>query len=179
LRADRRRRASARTHALQPFTPRRAHLELNGLAARAARTEDAMNTAEHTFEPQGDAGRHAGLLAGSRCASEVVTVVRNYLAAWPKARVADLQRIDGGWAPFDASLQPTPLYRPADLQRICVAVHEQCASLQGAGVTPVPELIELDVFLSLACTKLAEIEPTLAPQRPTVADRQPESRTLR
>jgi len=138
-----------------------------------------MNTAEPTFDPPVDAGRHVGLLAGSRSALDVVTAVRNYLAAWPKARVADLQRIDGGWAPFDASLQPTPLYRPKDLQRICDAVHGQCASLQGAGVTPAPELLALDAFLSLACTKLAEIEPGLAPQRLGPADRQPESHAQR
>ncbi len=138
-----------------------------------------MDTAEHTFDPSKDAGRHVSLLAGAHSTSDVVTAVRNYLAAWPKARVAALQRIDGGWAPFDASLQPTPLYRPADLQRIRDAVHGQCASLQGAGVPPAPELLELDVFLSLACTKLAEIEPGLAPQRPSPVDRQPESHAQR
>jgi len=126
-----------------------------------------------------DAGRHASLLAGARSAADVVSAVRSYLAAWPKARVADLQRSDGGWAPFDPDLQPIPLYRPSDLQGICDAVHGQCVSLQGAGVAPAPELLELDVFLLLACAKLAEIEPGLAPQRPGLAERQPESRALR
>jgi hypothetical protein len=154
-------------------------LELNGFAARAARTEDAMNATEHAFDSSKDASRCASLLAGARSAPDVVTAVRSYLAAWPKARVADLQRIDGGWAPFDADLQPTPLYRPADLQRICDAVHGQFASLQGAGVAPAPELLELDTFLCLACAKLAQIEPGLAPQRSGLADRQPESRAHR
>jgi hypothetical protein len=138
-----------------------------------------MNTAEHAFDPSMDAGRHASLLAGARSAADVVSAVRSYLAAWPKARVADLQRSDGGWAPFDGDLQPIPLYRPSDLQRICDAVHGQSASLQGAGVAPAPELRELDVFLLLACAKLAEIEPGLAPQRPGLAERQPESRAPR
>jgi hypothetical protein len=138
-----------------------------------------MNTAEHAFDPSMDADRHASLLAGARSAPDVVSAVRGYLAAWPKARIADLQRSDGGWAPFDADLQPTPVYRPADLQRICDAVHGQCASLQGAGVAPAPELLELDVFLLLACAKLAEVEPGLAPQRASLAERQPQSRALR
>lgn len=138
-----------------------------------------MTTAEHAFDLAMDASRHASLLAGARSAPEVVGAVRGYLAAWPKARVADLQRSDGGWAPFDADLQPTPLYRPADLQKICNAVHGQCASLQGAGVAPAPELLELESFLLLACAKLAQIEPGLAPQRPGLAERQPESRALR
>jgi hypothetical protein len=138
-----------------------------------------MSTAEHALDPSMDASRHASLLAGARSATDVVSAVRGYLAAWPKARVADLQRSDGGWAPFDADLQPTPLYRPADLQRICDAVHGQCASLQGAGVEPAPALLELEVFLRLACAKLAEIEPGLAPQRPSQAERQPQSRALR
>lgn len=138
-----------------------------------------MNTAEHAFDPSMDASRHASLLAGAGSAADVVSAVRGYLAAWPKARVADLQRSDGGWAPFDANLQPTPLYRPTDLQRICDAVRGQCASLQGAGVAPAPALLELEMFLLLACAKLAEIEPGLAPQRPSLAERQPESRALR
>lgn len=138
-----------------------------------------MNTAEHAIDPSMDASRDASLLAGARSASDVVSAVRNYLAAWPKSRVADLQRSDGGWAPFDADLRPTPLYRPADLQGICDAVHGQCASLRGAGVAPAPELLQLDTFLSLACAKLAQIEPGLAPQRSGPADRQPESRAHR
>jgi hypothetical protein len=138
-----------------------------------------MNTAEHAFDPSMDANRHASLLAGARCAQDVVSAVRGYLAAWPKARIAELQRSDGGWAPFDADLQPTPLYRPADLQRICDAVHGQYASLQGAGVAPAPALLELDVILSLACARLAEIELGLAPQLPGPAERQPESRAHR
>ena len=138
-----------------------------------------MKTAEQAFDPSMDASRHASLLAGAGSAADVVSAVRDYLAAWPKARIATLQRSDGGWAPFDADLQPTPLYRPADLQRICDAVHGQCASLQGAGVAPAPELLELEAFLRLACAKLAEIEPVLAPPCASLADRQPESRALR
>ena len=118
-----------------------------------------MNTAERAFEPLEDAGRYVSLLAGARSASDVVTAVRGYLAAWPTARVANLQRIDGGWAPFDADLQPTPLYRPADLQRVCDAVHGQCVALRDAGMALTPELLELDLFFLLATAKLAQLEP--------------------
>ena len=113
-----------------------------------------MNATEHAFDSSKDASRCASLLAGARSAPDVVTAVRSYLAAWPKSRVADLQRI-------------------------CDAVHGQFASLHGAGVAPAPELLELDTFLCLACAKLAQIEPGLAPQRSGLADRQPESREHR
>jgi hypothetical protein len=38
------------------------------------------------------------------------------------------------------------------------AVHGQCSALRSAGVSLAPELLELDLFLFLACTKLAELE---------------------
>jgi hypothetical protein len=152
---------------------------LNDRAVRAAREEDAMETARHAWDPVDDAARFARLLAGARGSAEVVAAVREYLAAWPPARVANLQRVDGGWAPFDAGQRPIPLHRPTDLHRIRDAMRVQCASLLGAGVAPAAELVELDEFLSLACAKLVEIEPGLAPQYPNLPERQAESRALR
>ena len=138
-----------------------------------------MNTARQAFDPLEDAGHFAGLLAGAQGASDVVAAVRDYLAAWPQARIANIQRLDGGWAPFDARQQPILLHRPTDVHRICDAVHAQCASLRAADVTPAPELLELDLFLSLACARLAQVEPGMAPQRASLGERQPESRAHR
>jgi hypothetical protein len=138
-----------------------------------------MNTAGHGFDPLEDSDQYVGILAGARGASDVVAAVRDYLAAWPKERVASVQRVDGGWAPFDANQQPTPLYRSADVHKICDSVHGQCASLQGAGVAPSPELLELDMYLCLACVKLTEFELGLWTERPPLTDRQPNSRVQR
>jgi hypothetical protein len=111
----------------------------------------------------------------------VLTAVREYLAAWPAPRVARVQTVDAGWAPFGEDLQPAPVYRPTDVREICDAIHGQCLSLRGAGVTLTPELLELDLFFFLACTKLAQFAPqsdravasqvpsrTVAPSGPSV-----------
>jgi len=138
-----------------------------------------MNTARHGFDPLEDSDRYVGILAGARGASDVVAAVRDYLAAWPRERVVDMQRVDGGWAPFDANQQPTPLYRSADVHKICDSVHGQIASLQAAAVEPTAELLELDIYLCLACVKLTEFELGLWTEHPRLADRQPASRVYR
>ena len=105
------------------------------------------------------------LLAGARGALDVVAAVRDYLAAWPPERVARVQRVDAGWAPFDQDRQPTAVYRATDVRRICDAVHGQCVALRDAGIAPTPELLELDLFFFLATAKLAQLEPGPAPAR--------------
>lgn len=122
-----------------------------------------MGTAEYVLDSASGMDRYAGLLAGAGDAPEVVAAVRDYLAAWPSERVASVQRVDAGWAPFDDRQKPLPLYRPADVSSICDAVHSQCVALSGAGMTLTPELLELDQCLFLACAKLAEFKPEIAP----------------
>ena len=138
-----------------------------------------MDTAKHVLDPMEDTGHYVCVLAGARGASDVIAAVRDYLAAWPQVRVANVQRVDGGWAPFDASQQPIAPDGPTDLRKTCDAVRAQCASLEAAGVAPAPELRALDRFLSLACARLAEIEPEPAPRRPSLAGRQPAPRVHR
>ena len=99
------------------------------------------------------------LLAGAREALDVVAAVRDYLAFWPSERVARVQRVDAGWAPFDQDQKPTAVYRAADVHRICSSVHGQCVALRDAGMAPTPELLELDLFFFLATSKLAQLEP--------------------
>lgn len=137
-----------------------------------------MGTAGHAVDPLDDAAHFGWLLAKARNEVEVMAAVREYLAAWPKARVADLQRTDGGWAPFDELQQPIPLYRSADLTKIHDAVHGQCASLRGAGIVPARELLELDVFLFLACEKLATAGAGFATPRSGGAERGPGPQAL-
>jgi hypothetical protein len=136
-----------------------------------------METARRALDPVDDSGHYACLLVRAEGSGEIVAAVRDYLAAWSRPHIVNLQRVDGGWAPFDAQQQPVPVYRAADVRKIRDAVHAQCASLQGAGVAASHELLELDLFLSLACEKLEDAGP--ASPRAGGTDRQAESRATR
>lgn len=119
-----------------------------------------METAEYDSGSLADIDRDdICLLAGAREALDVVAAVRDYLAIWPSERVACVQRVDAGWAPFDQEQKPTAVYRATDVHRICDAVHGQCVALRDAGMALAPELLELDLFFLLATAKLAQLEP--------------------
>ena len=121
------------------------------------------------------------LLAGARQALDVVAAVRDYLAVWPSERVARVQRLDAGWAPFDLEQKPTAVYRATDVYRIGDAVHGQCVALRDAGMALTPELLELELFFILAAAKLAQFEPApaRAPQPSSRQDVAARSRVLR
>jgi hypothetical protein len=114
-------------------------------------TESAVDSPART-------DRFVCLVAGAREVPDVVDAVRDYLAAWPAEQVAHVQAIDAGWAPFDENQRPTPVQAPVDLRAICDTVHGQCSALRSAGLSLAPELLELDLFLFFACTKLDELE---------------------
>jgi hypothetical protein len=118
-----------------------------------------MGTAGFALDSLAGFDRSLCKLSQARGGLEVLESVREYLATWPAERVARIQRLDAGWAPFDEFQRPAPLFRPVDVRKICDAVHEQCAALSGAGVAPVQELLELDQFLRFACAKLEEVAP--------------------
>ncbi len=122
-----------------------------------------MGTAEYILGSASGMDRFVCLLAGAREAPDVVAAVRDYLAAWPVERVASVQRVDAGWAPFDQDQKPTVVYRATDVRRMRDAVVSQCEALRGAGVLLTPELVELDLFFFLACAKLAELESEIVP----------------
>lgn len=125
-----------------------------------------METAQTVSASLADRGHgDICLLAGAREALDVVAAVRYYLAVWPSERVACVQRVDAGWAPFDQDQKPTPVYRATDVHRICDAVHGQCVALRDAGMALTPELLELELFFSLATAKLSLLAPEPAPAR--------------
>jgi len=103
--------------------------------------------------------RFLGPLMRARGADEVVQAVRGHLDTMPAERIARIQQVDAGWAPFDLQQSPAPLHRPADLQKTAEAVRRQCAALRSAGVPVTPELLELDLILFLACTKMELLLP--------------------
>jgi hypothetical protein len=97
-------------------------------------------------------------VSGARDVAELIDTVRDYLAAWPAQKVARLQTVDAGWAPFDENQRLTAFYKAADLRELCETVHGQCSALRSAGLSLAPELLELDLFLFIACAKLSAFE---------------------
>lgn len=95
------------------------------------------------------------LIAAAEVPTEVLRAIQGYLNAWPKERVKSLQRMDGGWAPFDKDQMPSEVNGVRDLRRIREAVHRQCVALRETRVQLTPELIELDEILFIA-SQLAE-----------------------
>ncbi len=120
-----------------------------------------MENPTHILDPLAETDRRLCLLAGAREALEVVQAVRDYLAAWPAERVARMQRVDAGWAPFDENQHPAALFRPKDVLRSYHAVHLQCLDLRAAGMALPPEILELERYFYFASLKLSEFEPQL------------------
>jgi hypothetical protein len=117
-----------------------------------------LNRAQHSFASPARPDRFVCLVSAARDGAALIDAVRDYLADWPAQKVARLQTVDAGWAPFDENQRPTALYKPADLREICETVHGQCSALRSAGLSLAPELLELDLFLFLACAKLSQFE---------------------
>jgi hypothetical protein len=118
-----------------------------------------MRTAECVVDPLANLDRALCRLAESRGGPDVIEAVRAYLASWSVERIAHIQRFDAGWAPFDEHQRPVPLFRPIDVHKACNALHEQCFALGNAGVSPLPDLLELARFLRLACARLEDLAP--------------------
>jgi hypothetical protein len=90
--------------------------------------------------------------------AEVLQATQSYLKAWPSERVVRLQRIAGGWAPFDQDRRPAPINGVRDLQRVQNAVHRQCVRLRQSGFALNPELLELDEVLFVAAETAESLE---------------------
>jgi len=94
--------------------------------------------------------RYVRLINAASEAGEFINAAINYLASWPKQKIENLQRVDGGWGPFDKYGQLTRLRTVADVTSISEAVHSQLVALKEVGFEPNPELVELDQFFSVA-----------------------------
>ena len=109
-----------------------------------------MATAEYVLGSRTDMDRYVRLMTAANGAKGIVNVVSGYLAGWSTDRIENLQRVDGGWGPFDDCQQPVQLSTVADVSRICDSVRGQCVALKEAGIAPTPEFLELDLFLFFA-----------------------------
>jgi len=94
--------------------------------------------------------RYLGLMQAASGAEEFVDAVSDYLASWSKRKIENLQKVDGGWSPFDRNGQPTRFRTVADITWMGDTVRRQLVALKEAGIAPNPELVELDMFFSAA-----------------------------
>lgn len=109
-----------------------------------------MATTEYVLESLSEVESHLRLLSMSDGAGEIVSAVGNYLDSWRKERIENLQKIDGGWGPFDIHQRSEPLHGVADVARISGNLSKHCRALKDTGLEPTPELLELDLYFALA-----------------------------
>ena len=93
---------------------------------------------------------YLGLMATAQGPSEIIEAVRRYLASWTQERIAKVQKIDAGWAPFDVSQRPMQIDGALDVRCFRDAIHCHCMALREARVALTPELVELDEFFFAA-----------------------------
>lgn len=95
-----------------------------------------------------------GLVARAKSTSEIIEAVQRYLSSWSTERIANVQKIDAGWAPFDMDQQPTQIHGTLDVRCIRDAIHCHCMALREAGVALTLELVELDEFFFVASGRI-------------------------
>ena len=128
-----------------------------------------MATTEYVLDSLTDMDRYLRLMTADSGAAGIVNAVSAYLASWTNDRIRNLQKVDGGWAPFDEHQRPTPLHGVADIPRICDSVRAQCVALKKAGIGPTPEFLELDLFLFFARQMVEDHEAVRSRASPVLA----------
>jgi len=93
----------------------------------------------------------------------VVTAARHYLESWSRDSIANIQRIDAGWAPFDVDQRPQALSTALDLRCVRDAIHNHCMALRDARLALPPELVELDEFFYAATESTERCDPSRPP----------------
>jgi hypothetical protein len=86
----------------------------------------------------------------------VVEAVQDYLHSWTQERVARLQTMDGGWAPFDRERRPQRINSAAAIHCVHNAIHAHSNALREVNLAPTPELLELEVFFGAASYWVAQ-----------------------
>jgi len=92
----------------------------------------------------------ADLMAGAGSIAEILERVQAYLDSWSRERIIRLQKMDGGWAPFDRSQRPLRVGSLGKVHASGDAIHLHCVALRAAGFPLTPELVELDEFFRAA-----------------------------
>ena len=119
-----------------------------------------MATAQYVQISRAGIGRCAELLTtatqAQRADGAAVHAANLYLSSWSKLQIWNLQKIDGGWGPFDTAGRPELMHKAPDIARVSEAMHRQRLALNEAGIDPTPELIELEQFFGLLTRQVAE-----------------------
>lgn len=126
-----------------------------------------MGQADYVRSTRFAVDRHIGRISAARRTSAVLEAVRAYLGSWPAERVARLQCVDAGWAPFDEHQQPLRVNTVADIEDVFRDVHQHCMVLRQSGLELCPELLELDWVLLFAHQRLLQSHDA----RPRVEER--------
>lgn len=100
-------------------------------------------------------GYYIELMARADGVQAILDVVQNYLASWSRERIANIQKIDAGWAPFNAGEQPLEVGDALTVRCIRDAIHHHCIALREVRVALTPELVELEEFFHVA-TEMVE-----------------------
>lgn len=95
------------------------------------------------------------LIAKAEGPAAVLAAVQGYLSTWTPERIARLQEIDGGRAPFDRDRRALPVSTVGRLSLFRDRIRHQRTALTQVGMPLTPELVELDEILSVA-TQMAE-----------------------
>lgn len=106
----------------------------------------------------------------------IFDAVEAYLASWSEERVANLQKVDGGWGPFDDNLRPLRVTSAPEVYCLRDAICGQCKALTDARMMPTPELIELAAFFQ-ATSKLLEDRGVVQQRQSRVGTRAPSTPT--
>ena len=126
-----------------------------------------METAEHVPSGPIRANFHIRRIAGAQGISKIIEGVQDYLDSWSKERITNLQKMDGGWGPFDERQRPLRISGAGAVHCSRDAIHRHCIALAKVGMSLTPELMELNEFFHVA-GKLIEIygEAALQASRP-------------
>jgi hypothetical protein len=109
-----------------------------------------VETAEYVPNEPIRANFHIRRIAGAQGISNIIEGVQAYLDSWSKERITNLQKMDGGWAPFDERQRPLKISGAGAVHCSRDAIHRHCIALVKVGMPLTPELMELNEFFHIA-----------------------------
>jgi hypothetical protein len=109
-----------------------------------------MATAEKVLQTLSAVEHHLARLTAAAGADEIVLAARDYLASWPRERIEELQKVDGGWGTFDSQGRPESICDLGHIARISNVLSNHCVALKDAGIEPTLEMLELDLYFAVA-----------------------------
>lgn len=119
-----------------------------------------MANAGYALNTPPNMGYYIDLMARADGVQAILDVVQSYLASWSNERIANVQKIDAGWAPFNSGEQPLEVGDALTVRCIRDAIHHHCIALREVKVALTPELVELEEFFHVATEMVENFERT-------------------